>query len=152
MDRVLLLLTLLPLWCAPSPAGNPDARQTLLFVDDHHVLYRAGTERVLHHPVRHPRNPLIPDDQPWEAAVAWTTVYRDPDTGKYQLWYQAYGGRDAPQPQCVSCYADSDDGIHFRRPALGPLSLWRRARHQHHHGGQRRPLVALRELGYRRSA
>ncbi len=93
--------------------------ETLLLVDDYHVLYRSGTRRVLHQPMRHHANPLIADDKPWEAAVAWTSVWRDPDTGRYQLWYQAYGGRDAPVPQCATCYAESDDGIRFRKPELG---------------------------------
>lgn len=95
------------------------AAETLLFVDDHHVLYRAGTERVLHQPVRYEGNPVIPDDQPWEAAIAWTSIYRNSETGQYQAWYQAYGGSKPFQPQCVTCYAESSDGLHFSRPALG---------------------------------
>lgn len=113
--KLLPLMTVL-LACAGVQAMET---QSLLLVDDHHILYRAGTERVQHHPLRHDINPLIPDDQPWEAAIAWSSVYRDPDSGKYQLWYQAYGGPDTPQPQCVTCYAESTDGIHFTRPALG---------------------------------
>jgi len=106
----------------PGMSAGRTPAETLLFVDDHHILYRAGTERNQHHPVRCEANPVIPDDQPWEVAVAWTSVYRNSDTGKYQLWYQAYGGRDSLQPNCMSCYAESDDGIHFDRPALGLYS------------------------------
>ena len=89
---------------------------TLLLVDDHHVLYRSGTERVQHHPVRHEGNPVIAADRPWEGDVAWTSVFRDPSTGRYQLWYQAYAGRQAPQKQCATCYAESDDGLIFVKP------------------------------------
>lgn len=40
--------------CADRPRA-----QTLLFVDDYEILYRAGTKRVLHRPVRHDANPLL---------------------------------------------------------------------------------------------
>src|SRR4051812_33483990 len=57
----------------PPPAG----RGTRLLVDDHHVLYRAGTRRFLQPLRRHPTNPLIAGrDKPWEVAVAWCSVHR----------------------------------------------------------------------------
>lgn len=91
-----------------------------LFVDDHHVLYRSGTKRVFHPATVHPDNPLIREDQPWEMAIGWTSVYRDPETGKYQLWYQAYaGGRDDRKThKCVVCIAESEDGVRFTKPDL----------------------------------
>jgi hypothetical protein len=84
-------------------------------------LYRSGTRRVLQPLKRHPANPLLPGrDKPWEAAIAWTSVYRDP-AGRYQLWYQAFAGdesRDRTR-RCTVCYAESADGIHFTKPNLG---------------------------------
>ena len=65
---------------------------TILFIDDHDILYRSGTQRVLNSPVRHHTNPLIKSDRPWETAIAWTSAYRDQHTGKYQLWYQGICG------------------------------------------------------------
>ncbi len=95
-------------------------RQTLLLADDHHVLYRSGTHRVLNPPVRHAANPLLAPSEPWEVAIAWTSIYRDPQSGRYQLWYQAFTGNRAPDKRygCVVCYAESDDGIHFVKPKL----------------------------------
>ena len=92
----------------------------LLFVDDHHVLYRSGTKRVFHPATNHSDNPIIREDKPWEMAIGWTSVLRHPETGKYQLWYQAYaGGRDDRKThKCVVCYAESDDGIRFTKPEL----------------------------------
>jgi hypothetical protein len=94
--------------------------RTLVFVDDHDILYRSGTRRVLHPSVKHPQNPLITEDKPWELTIAWTSVYRNPTTGKYQLWYQAYAGKRAQLKthECVVCYAESADGIHFTKPEL----------------------------------
>ncbi|MBL9114261.1 MAG: hypothetical protein JNJ83_04590 [Verrucomicrobiaceae bacterium] len=95
--------------------------QTILFVDDHDILFRAGTQRILEKPVRHAANPLITEDKPWEMAIAWTSVHRDKSTGRYQLWYQAYAGSRAKLKthECVVCYAESADGITFTKPNLG---------------------------------
>jgi len=87
-------------------------------VDDRHVLYRGGTERFLHPTRRSPANPVIAETRPWEVAIAWTSVHRDEESGRYQAWYQAYGGPGAPQPQCVTCYAESEDGVHWSKPEL----------------------------------
>jgi len=95
-------------------------RQTLLFADDYHVLYRAGTRRQLNPPIRYAANPVLTPSEPWEVAIGWTSIYRDPTSGRYQLWYQAFAGDRAPDRRygCVVCYAESDDGIHFTKPAL----------------------------------
>ena len=108
-----------------EPAAADDAAQgaerTLLLVDDHHVLYRAGTRRVFHPAVLNKSNPIIREDQPWEMAIGWTSIYRDPASGKHQLWYQAYaGGRDERKSRkCVVCYAESENGVEFKKVKLG---------------------------------
>lgn len=101
--------------------ASPAAERTLLMVDDHEILYRAGTRRVMENPVRHAKNPLITEDKPWELAIGWTSVHRDKATGRYQLWYQAYAGPRAELKthECVVCYAESADGITFTKPDLG---------------------------------
>lgn len=103
---------------AEATAGADDV--TILLVDDAEVLYRSGTRRVVHPFKRHPANPLIAPEKPWEVAIGWTSIYRNPRTGLYQLWYQAYSaGRDSEKaPDCPVCYAESNDGIHFTRPEL----------------------------------
>ena len=97
------------------------ARQTLLFVDDHHILYRSGTRRAIHPLTRHSTQPVIPATHPWELAIGWMSVYREPDSGKYQLWYQAYSNiqKPTPTPDTFVCYAESDDGISWHKPTLG---------------------------------
>ncbi|EDL62158.1 hypothetical protein [Gimesia maris] len=104
-----------------SHAAEPgSSEKTLLLVDDHHVLYRAGTRRVFHHANAYAENPVVREDQPWELAIAWSSIYRNPQTGLYQLWYQAYAGERDPRKthRCVVCYAESEDGIHFTKPML----------------------------------
>ena len=90
------------------------SERLVLLVDDHHVLYRPGTKRVLNPVQRHEANPVIPDDQPWETTIGYTSVHRDLVTGKYQLWYQAYSSSGVRM-----CYASSDDGVQWVRPQLG---------------------------------
>ena len=104
-----------------TPDHGWDQERNLLFVDDHHVLYRSGTRRVFHPAESNPTNPVIREDQPWEMAIGWTSVFRHAETGKYQLWYQAYGGhRDQRKShRCVVCLAESDDGLLFTKPKLG---------------------------------
>ena len=90
-----------------------------LFLDDEEVQYRSGVERVLGRPLRHPANPLIRPDQPWEAEVySYGSVLRDPQTGTFRLWYLAR----APDKQThfqFQCYAESVDGLHWDKPVLG---------------------------------
>lgn len=102
-------------------AAGPFESRTVLMVDDQDLLYRPGTERVLHSPRRHPSNPVIPATKPWEQMVAYCSVYRNPDTGRYQCWYQAYAGSVAKERthRLVVSYAESDDGITWTKPDLG---------------------------------
>lgn len=117
-----ILITLAFIGSARASAQNaaPAKGRTLLMVDDHDILYRSGTNRVLHPAKRHSDRPLIAMDKRWEVGIAWTSIYRNPDTGKYQLWYQAYAGARAGDKRlkCVVCYAESDDGITFTKPEL----------------------------------
>lgn len=114
-------------WLAAMPTlsiaedTEPAPGRTLLLVDDHHVLYRSGTQRVFHAATANETNPIVREEHAWEMAIAWSSLYRDPKTGKYQLWYQAYaGGRDDRKThRCVVCYAESEDGIRFTKPMLG---------------------------------
>lgn len=103
----------------PREAASAKGR-TLLLVDDHDVLYRSGTKRVLQPANRHSEKALVAQTKPWEVSIGWTSIYRDPRTGKYQLWYQAYSGPQAGDKrlECVVAYAESDDGLTFVKPEL----------------------------------
>src|SRR5262245_11155156 len=89
--------------------------RTILFVDDHDILYRSGTQRVAQPVKRHSDRAILGMERPWEVGIGYTSIYRDPVSGKYQLWYQAYAGARAGERRlkCVVCYAESNDGIHF---------------------------------------
>lgn len=91
----------------PAQTSGP---QTLLFVDDHEILYRAGVRRELHSPSRHAGNPLLTGPEP-RNQVGYCSVFRD-SGGRYQMWYQLSGGGQ------VVCYAESGDGVKWTKPAL----------------------------------
>ncbi|MEK6257874.1 MAG: hypothetical protein AABP62_04560 [Planctomycetota bacterium] len=61
-------------------AADRPAARTLLFVDDHDVLYRSGTRRELHPLTRHADNPLltgtVPKNQIGYCSVVWPGLGR----------------------------------------------------------------------------
>ena len=81
-----------------------------------------GAQQQLHHPI--PREISIEHNQPWEGTgCGYHSVFQDGDL--YRMYYKSWhlgvadgklntGGR----PLCC-CYAESDDGIHWRKPNLG---------------------------------
>lgn len=89
-----------------------------LFVDDHLIEKMTGAQLVLHRPV--PREVAIVHNKPWEGNICfYHTVFHDGDL--YRMYYRGahhdYAiGKVTHQ---VVCYAESDDGIHWRKPELG---------------------------------
>ncbi len=97
--------------------------ETLIFVDDHDILYRSGTKKNLHQLEKFKGNPVITPDnpeRPWEKSIQWVSVYKDPRTGKLQMWYQGYSGKGAEDKRfkSVVAYAESTDGMTWVKPAL----------------------------------
>jgi hypothetical protein len=113
-----------------------------LFVDDHHVRTIFGLRREFGKLEKHPE-PVL-EDIPGRLAC-WACVLREPD-GLYRMWYQSvhaggshelgkagvwgrgeefgYFPERHPNPiprtqTSVISYAESDDGIHWRKPELG---------------------------------
>ncbi len=73
-----------------------------------------GLERVFHAAAKHPGNPLIVKDREYEGwgPYLYGTVLRD--GGKLRMWYQSVGTEGADV-----LYAESEDGIAWRKPDLG---------------------------------
>ncbi len=125
---ILMAALLLSAWPAADAADTPSAiaigsRRELL-VDD--VLFDrlAGKAQLqLHHPV--PREVVLKTDAPWEGnACGYPSVFQDGSV--YRMYYHGghyrHGGaanEQRPEHPWVLCYAESDDGIHWRRPELG---------------------------------
>jgi hypothetical protein len=106
------------------------AERTLLFADDDDVLYRPGTLRRIGDFRKHSEAPVLPPEKPWEGMIGWTSVYRDPLSGRYQAWYQAYQERRKEDKvlKNVVCYAESDDGLKWTKPDLGLIPFYEETR------------------------
>ena len=94
-----------------------------LFVDEYLIESMSGVTRELHAPER--KGPVMILDRPWEGAFCYYfTLFQDGDI--YRMYYRGnpvnpratyadfpnYAGAE------VTCYAESRDGIHWRRPNL----------------------------------
>src|SRR3954453_2268870 len=52
-----------------------------LFIDDHLIEEIKGAKKVLNRPVKHPRNPLVRRDKPWEHSITYGAVVHDGHDG-----------------------------------------------------------------------
>ena len=93
-----------------------------LFVDDALVEKLTGKAALrLHHPV--PQEIAIVHDAPWEGNVShYHSIFKDGD--RYLMYHNALHLNFTPGKMSEShprfcCYAESDDGIHWRKPELG---------------------------------
>ncbi len=97
-----------------------------LFVDDYLIdELSGGARQTLHHPT--PQDVAIVHDEPWEGnATNYHSIFKDGDL--FRLYYKASqyttteGNLDWTHP-LYYCYAESDDGIHWRKPELGLIEF-----------------------------
>lgn len=98
-----------------------------LFVDDALIERLDGrAELRLHEPV--PREIVLTHDEPWEGAGSgYHSVFRD--GALYRMYYKAWqrtvgpGTPNTDANPLLCCYAESDDGIHWRKPSLGLVAF-----------------------------
>jgi len=103
------------------PAVIPIDVGRQLFVDDF-LIANTNCTRTFHKATWHPSSPLLEPDKPWEtppagekgvaSAIPYSDgVWYDPTDDLYKMWYLAAWGR-------YTCYAQSQDGIHWEKPEL----------------------------------
>ena len=115
---------------APSPPSVivvSSAKQ--LFPDDWVIEQMEGLKRTLHPVKKHPDNPLLKPQMPWEkpCILLFGTVMYDPDRDedKFRMWYLCYTPRYNEdyttrfEKTGRIAYATSSDGIRWVRPELG---------------------------------
>ncbi len=123
MLRIVILLALVTgtVMGASEEAIDVGSRLELM-VDEHLIDRMSGGARLqLHRPVR--RNVALETGEPWEGnASFYRTVLQDGNA--YRMYYGAWHyettetGMTFPQRPYL-CYAESNDGIRFRKPKLG---------------------------------
>ena len=102
-----------------------------LFVDDFRIEGMTAARRVLNRPRKHVDNPIFCGECGWEAKGMYGHCLYDRERGLFRMWYTAFGGGvvgkrvlglDNP-PFSVQenyiCYAESEDAVHWQRPAAG---------------------------------
>jgi len=135
-------------WKLPTSQRTTYDPNLYLFVDDHWIEKKQGLKRI-HNQARPLEKPILwPDDPKTESDCAWGNVIRETD-GRFRLWYATMTmghknegpheiakagvwGRgddftfrprsDADRPAVESMlgkYAESEDGITWRKPKLG---------------------------------
>ena len=96
-----------------------------LFVDDDVIAAVKNVTRRQHRPAKHPANPVIVRDRPWEFSTYFRTstfnVLHDPRAGLFKCWYEdfySYFGSPKHKPGLDSriMYAQSEDGLHWEKP------------------------------------
>jgi hypothetical protein len=110
-------------------AITPGERQ--LFLDDVGIEKMDGLTRTVNRPTRHPANPVIKPDMPWEdRCQVYGTAMWDPDADIFKIWYLTVprdrglrpldlgDGRVRPPHTTLAAYAFSRDGIHWAKPVL----------------------------------
>ena len=122
MALVALLLCALAVTTAAAAAP---VTQTLLMVDDHDLLYRAGVKRELQ-PLTRPRPgvPVIAPTEPWESLLGYVSVQEVGD--KLMMWYQSYAAKTPSRPAVgvngTDCFVavaySSDRGETWTKPLL----------------------------------
>ena len=105
--------------------------QRQLFIDDYLIERIDGLRRVVNQPKKHPENPLIRPDMPWESrAQAFGAALFDDERGIFRFWYLIrpkdrgsnpliVNNRERAPNTCLLAYAESNDGIQWNKPNLG---------------------------------
>ena len=94
-----------------------------IFVDDLVIESVENICRTWHQPTRG-GSPVIVRDRPWEQITYLTfngsRVVRDPRDGIFKCVYQIWNRGDTPHdpPAFHLLYAESEDGVHWRKPEL----------------------------------
>lgn len=106
---------------APSPFNIGDASQ--LFVDQVLVRETRGVAFTLHPATKHPANPVLKADQPWEGwrVEIYGNVIYDEDENLFKMWY--IGENPTILPHYGAYYATSKDGVHWEKPPVGTVKL-----------------------------
>jgi len=107
---------------SPSDAIAIGSRREL-FVDDYLIdTLVGGAHQQLHQPV--PREIALQHDAAWEGTGSgYHSIFRDGDL--YRMYYKAWhldvsqDKVDTNRHPLFCCYAESDDGITWRKPMLG---------------------------------
>lgn len=117
-----MVLIVAPIGMVRAAAPIDVGSRLELMVDDYLIERTSGARLVIHHPV--PREVVLVHDEPWEGSGSgYHSVFRDGDS--YRMYYKAWQltvtekGLNTNSHPLYCCYAESKDGIHWKKPKLG---------------------------------
>ena len=130
MSRTIFNLAPLLILGSLSGIANPAPAATVidvgskkqLFIDDFFVESRNGVRLTVNPPHKTRERNLVPGpDRLWEAVRVGYPCTVMEDQGTYRMWYDAMNDRQPEDqlPYRTVCYAESDDGIRWRKPIVG---------------------------------
>ena len=97
--------------------------QHQLFIDDGIVARKIGVQRVVEPARKHPSNPIVRPEHPWEddMVLLYGSVLHDQISNKWRMWYLARNFEDKNPLRTVVCYAESEDGVAWHKPNVGQV-------------------------------
>lgn len=115
---------LLPAYCSGTESARGEEQlgdltgPWQLFVDDYLIEDKDSVIRTYHQFKKHPGNPVLVADRPWEGTLVYLygTVLPAEDGNGYRMWYHSYHIQDR---KYRNLYATSRDGIVWEKPNLG---------------------------------
>jgi hypothetical protein len=124
LSAIAVFLFMTPTLPAEEPTKITSTRQ--LFLDDDLIDSMPGVTRRIHPARKHPANPVLRPQEPWEGKVAiiYGSVLREED--KFRMWYHDGNGVG---------YAESKDGVAWTKPLLDRVMI----------DGHKTNVVVLRE-------
>jgi hypothetical protein len=104
-----------------TPVTDIGGRRQFWFNAQGLVAESTNLKVVQRQPAKHPANPLVVADKPWEGRVIQlysSDVHYDPAAGQWQMWYEGHPAG------VLLCTAFSKDGLKWSKPSLG-LQEWK---------------------------
>ena len=108
-----------------SPDGVLDIGPTKQLLIDDYVVEDIDGALISYHPFKkHPGNPLIVPDRPADLTLLllYGTIHRNASTGEFRMWYIGHSIDEVGYREHM-CYAESDDGLTWRKPDLGVIEF-----------------------------
>jgi hypothetical protein len=98
------------------------ADKTQLFIDKVLVRDTKGVSFTLHPATKHPANPIMKVDLPWESwrILLYGSVLYDKHERLFKMWYQTSDSPDFTSGTAV-LYATSTNGLQWEKPLVGTV-------------------------------
>ena len=104
-----------------------------LFLNLDHITRMDRLYRRVHQPQRHPENPILKGESPWETVASlYGTVIYDPKGNLFKMWYLTgpyidnmiqVRQRQALGNITLLAYATSTNGVNWDKPILNQLDI-----------------------------